>query len=294
MIKHLITRIEMQMPKFSKGQVKIARFIEQNYAEAAYMTAARLGDTVGVSESTVVRFAMELGYSGYPQLQRAMQEIIRDKLTSVQRIDVTAERIGTDHVLDSVLNQDIERIRRTLEETSHTDFEQAVEAIVKAKKIYIFAVRSAASIANFLGYYLELCFGNVRVINATGTVEIYEHLFRLSGDDVLIGISFPRYSSMSVRAMEFARERGAHTVAITDSLVSPLVPAADSVLLARSDMASIVDSLVAPMSLINALIVATVVRKKDDVKATFSTLEEVWNNQDVYTKLDAQAAENTQ
>lgn len=250
------------------------------------MTASKLGQTVGVSESTVVRFATELGYDGYPRLQKAMQEMIRNKLTSVQRIEVTSSRIGDGNVLDSVLNQDIEKIRRTIEETSHDDFNRAVDEICNAERIYIFGVRSTAAIANFLAYYFELIFDNVRVINTTSATSTYEHIFRITEKDVIIGISFPRYSQMAIEAMDFARSRGAHAVALTDSMASPLVQSADSVLIARSDMASIVDSLVAPLSLINALIVATVLKKKDDVSETFRNLEQVWNREGVYTNHD--------
>ncbi len=241
----------------------------------------------GVSESTVVRFATELGYDGYPKLQKAMQEMIRNKLTSVQRIEVTSSRIGNNNVLDSVLNQDIEKIRRTIEETSHEDFDRAVDEICKAKRIYIFGVRSTAAIASFLAYYFELIFdNNVIVINTTSATTTYENIFRMTSDDVIIGISFPRYSKMAIEAMDFARRRGAHSIAITDSMASPLISSADSVLIARSDMASIVDSLVAPLSLINALIVATVLKKKDEVTETFRELEQVWNREDVYASHD--------
>ncbi|MDD6848017.1 MAG: MurR/RpiR family transcriptional regulator [Oscillospiraceae bacterium] len=284
MIEHLLTRIEMNMNTFSKGQKRIANYIEEHYDTAAFMTAAKLGKTVGVSESTVVRFANELGYEGYPKLQKAMQEMIRDKLTSVQRIDVTTTRIGNNHVLDAIMNQDIDKIRRTLEETSREDFEKAVQSIVKAKRIYIFGVRSTASLAQFLGYYFGLIFDNVRVITDTSKTHTYEQLFRIEKDDVMIGISFPRYSTMAVEAMSLARDRGANSIAITDSMVSPLVSAADEVLLARSDMASVVDSLVAPLSLINALIVATVLEKKEEVTDTFKELELIWNHQGVYDK----------
>ncbi len=288
MITHLLTRIDLMMNSFSKGQKRIALYIEEHYDKAAFMTASKLGETVGVSESTVVRFATELGYDGYPKLQKAMQEMIRNKLTSVQRIEVTSSRIGDENVLDSVLNQDIEKIRRTLEETSREDFNRAVDEICKAEKIYIMGVRSTAAIANFLAYYFELIFDNVRVINTTSATSTYEHIFKISEKDVMIGISFPRYSSMSVEAMDFARSRGAHAVAITDSMASPLVQSADSVLIARSDMASIVDSLVAPLSLINALIVATVLKKKDEVSETFRELESVWNREGVYANHDDQ------
>ena len=282
MITHLLTRIDLLMNSFSKGQKKIALYIEEHYDKAAFMTASKLGETVGVSESTVVRFATELGYDGYPKLQKAMQEMIRNKLTSVQRIEVTSSRIGNDNVLDSVLNQDIDKIRRTIEETSHRDFNRAVDEICKAERIYIFGVRSTAAIASFLAYYFELIFDNVRVINSTSPASTYEHIFRITENDVMIGISFPRYSTMAVEAMNFARSRGAHAIAITDSMGSPLVQSADSVLIARSDMASIVDSLVAPLSLINALIVATVLKKKDEVSETFKSLEQVWNRDGVY------------
>ena len=275
------------MNGFSKGQKRIALYIEEHYDKAAFMTASKLGETVGVSESTVVRFATELGYDGYPKLQKAMQEMIRNKLTSVQRIEVTSGRIGDGNVLDSVLNQDIEKIRRTIEETSHEDFARAVDEICAAKRIYIFGVRSTGAIASFLAYYFELIFdNNVILINTTSPSSTYEHIFRITEEDVMIGISFPRYSSTAIEAMNFARSRGAHAVAITDSMASPLVQSADSILIARSDMASIVDSLVAPLSLINALIVATVLKKKDEVTETFRLLEDVWNREGVYSNHD--------
>ena len=292
MITHLLTRIDLMMNSFSKGQKRIALYIEEHYDKAAFMTASKLGETVGVSESTVVRFATELGYDGYPKLQKAMQEMIRNKLTSVQRIEVTSGRIGNDNVLDSVLGQDIEKIRRTIEETSHEDFNRAVDEICSAKRIYIFGVRSTAALVNFLSYYFELIFDNVVTISTTSATAMYERIFRMTEDDVIIGVSFPRYSQMAVEAMNFARSRGAHAVAITDSMASPLVQSADSVLIARSDMASIVDSLVAPLSLINALIVATVLKKKDDVSQTFRQLEQVWNRDGVYANHDERTQSN--
>lgn len=283
MEKHLLVRIDAKMNSLSKGQKLIAEFIEQHYDQAAFLTASKLGEYVGVSESTVVRFATELGYNGYPQLQKAMQEMIKDKLTSVQRIEVSAAKIGDGDVLESVLNQDIQKIRRTLEETSREDFERAVNSIIEAENIYIFGTRSASSIANFLGYYFELILGNVHVVTTASRSGMYEALIRISEKDAIIGISFPRYSKTAACAMDFAASRGAATIAITDSMLSPLVDSADSLLIARSDMASVVDSLVAPLSLINALIVATVIKKKDEVKETFETLETVWHEQGVYT-----------
>ncbi|MBQ7810802.1 MAG: MurR/RpiR family transcriptional regulator [Clostridia bacterium] len=282
MVTHLLGRIDMKLPSMSKGQKLIALFIEQHYDQAAFLTASKLGELVGVSESTVVRFATEIGYSGYPELQKAMQEMIKDKLTSVQRIDVTAAKIENNDVLETVLNQDIIKIRHTIEETSREDFKRAVNSIINAEHIYIYGARSASALASFLGYYFGLIFDNVHIITTASRSGVYEGLFRITEKDALIGISFPRYSSVSVDAMSFAHSRGASTISITDNMLSPLVPHSTSVLIARSDMASVVDSLVAPLSLINALIVATVIEKKEDVKATFEALESVWNEHGVY------------
>ncbi len=282
MMKNLLAKIDEQKKGFSKGQRLIAGFISQHYDKAAFMTASKLGSTVGVSESTVVRFATELGYEGYPQMQKAMQEMIRDKLTSVQRIEVTQSRLSGGNVLESVLNRDIDKIRKTLEETSKEDFERAVDAIAHAKTIYIFAVRSSAALASFLGYYYSLIFENVKVISNYGETEIYEKLFRISSDDVIIGISFPRYSNAAIQAMTFAKRRGTRVIALTDSMSSPLATVADHILIAKSDMAAVVDSLVAPLSMINALIVATVLKMEREVKDTFGTLENIWQEYDVY------------
>ncbi len=282
MAKNLLNIMNEHMSSFSKGQRLIASFISEHYDKAAFMTASKLGATVGVSESTVVRFATELGYNGYPKMQKAMQEMIRDKLTSVQRIDVTESRIADNNVLETVLNSDIEKIRRTLEETSAEDFTNAVEAVSRAKTIYIFAVRSSAALASFLGYYYSLIFENVKIISNYGETEIYEKLFRISADDVIIGISFPRYSNAAIKAMTFAHHRGAKVIAITDSMTSPLASLSDYVLIAKSDMASVVDSLVAPLSMINALIVATVINRENDARNTFTALENIWQEYDVY------------
>ncbi len=281
-MKNLLAKINEKMHSFSKGQKLIANFITEHYDKAAFMTASKLGTTVGVSESTVVRFATELGYDGYPKMQKAMQEMIRDKLTSVQRIEVTKNRINNDDILSTVLNQDIEKIRRTLEETSKDDFKNAVSAIAKAKTIYIFAVRSSAALASFLGYYYSLIFENVKIISNYGETEIHEKLFRISSDDVIIGISFPRYSNAAIKAMTFAHHRGAKVIALTDSMSSPLVSVSDYVLIAKSDMASVVDSLVAPLSMINALVVATVLDPELHANETFDMLENIWQEYDVY------------
>ena len=262
MSKDLLSRISMDMPRFSKGQKLIARYLIDHYDKAAFMTASKMGATVGVSESTVVRFASELGFEGYPQLQRTLQELIRNRLTSVQRIEVTSDQIGNDDVLTKVLNMDIEKIRRTLEEVSAEEFNRAVDAIVSARNIYILGVRSSAALAGFMGFYFNHIFPNIRVIDTNSVSEMFEQMIRIGKGDVFIAISFPRYSQRTVQAARYARNSGAEVVAITDSRMSPLVEQADHVLFARSDMASFVDSLVAPLSLINALIVAVGLRNR--------------------------------
>lgn len=281
---NLLERINDAFEGLSKRQKLIAEFIINHYDKAAYMTASRLGETVGVSESTVVRFAVEVGYEGYPELQKAMQEMIRDKLTSVQRIDVAHDRIDSQDILTSVLNQDIKLIKKTIEENNSEAFERSVDYLLNAHKIYIFAVKSSFALARFLGYYLELIFGNVKIIETTSKSEMYEQLFRTSENDVMIGLSFPRYSSSTLEAMQFASQQGAKVIAITDSTTAPVTKIANCVLVAKSDMASVVDSLVAPLSLINALIVATVSRKRDEVTQTFRQLENIWDRYNIYLK----------
>ncbi len=284
MIQNLLDRIHTAMDGLSKRQKLIAEYIIEHYDKAAYMTASKLGEMVGVSESTVVRFATEIGYDGYPELQKAMQEMIRDKLTSVQRIDVASDRIDYEDVLSSVLNQDIKLIKKTMEENNNESFRRAVDSIVNARTIYIFAVKSSFALARFLGYYFELIFGNVKIIETTSKTQMYEQLFRIDKQDVMIGISFPRYSSSTVEAMQFASQQCSHVIAITDSMTSPVTKVSDCVLIAKSDMASVVDSLVAPLSLINALIVATVEQKRDEVTQTFKQLESIWDRYDLYIK----------
>ncbi len=283
--KTLFSRIQEKGNRLSKGQKRIAAYIMEHYDKASFMTAAKLGETVGVSESTVVRFATELGYDGYPMLQRALQEMIRNKLTSIQRIQLANEQIDPDQVLDTVLNQDIERIRRTLEETSRDDFKKAVQAIVQAKGIYIIGSKSASNLANFLSFYFNLIFDEVHLLQVTSTSEMYEQMIRLSERDVLIGISFPRYSKRTAEAFRYASDNGATVIAITDSEASPLCETADCTLLARSDMASFVDSLVAPLSLVNALIVAIGLEMNEQVCHTFEKLENIWEEYNVYEKV---------
>ena len=285
MNRDILTVIQDNMHTFSKGHRKIADFILESYDKAAFMTASRLGKKVGVSESTVVRFAAELGYEGYPDMQRSLQKMIRNRLTSVQRIEVTKDRLGDQDLLSMVLQSDMEKIRGTLEELDRVSFERAVDAIVSARKIYITGVRSSAAIASFLHFYFNLIFDNVVMVSANTSSEVFESLLRVGKGDVVIGVSFPRYSSRTVQAISFARDRGATTVAITDSEASPLAPISQSTLRARSDMASFVDSLVAPLSLVNALLVAVSWRKNDELARTFRSLEDIWDEYGVYEKV---------
>ena len=280
----LITKIQSELPGFSKGQKQIARFILEHYDKAAFMTASRLGVTVGVSESTVVRFATELGYDGYPHLQRALQEMIRNKLTSVQRMEVAGDRMGGRDVLQTVLHADTDMIRVTLDEIDRDAFQGAVDALMGAKRIYILGVRSSSALASCLGFYFNLLFENVTLVHTNSVSEIFEQVLRVGPGDVLFGISFPRYSKRTLSAMKYARDRGARVIALTDSQLSPLARVADHVLLARSDMASFVDSLVAPLSVINALIVAVGMSRRDEIEQTFNKLERIWEEYDVYEK----------
>lgn len=281
---NLFAEITARIPDFSKGHRRIADYILSHYDKAAFMTASKLGDSVGVSESTVVRFASELGFDGYPELQRVLQEEMRTRLTAVQRIEVSFDRFGQDEVFKSVLLHDIDRIRRTLEETNPADFSAAIDLIVKAKRIYIMGIRSSASLASFLGYYFKLMLPNVTVIETGSRSELYEQLMHMCSDDVIIGISFPRYSRQTVYAISYANDVGAKSVAITDSADSPIAEKADKALLAKSDMVSFADSLVAPLSLINALIMAVSIRKKELVARNFERLDRIWEEYDVYEK----------
>ncbi len=269
MNQDILAAISGKMATLSKGQKLIANYILNHYEKAAFMTASKLGQIVGVSESTVVRFAFELGYDGYPGLQKALQEMIRNRLTTVQRLEVANEQIGSEEILDKVLNLDIEKIRKTLEETSRSDFDGAVNSILKAKHIYILGSRSAATLARFISYYFTLMFENVKLVHTTSSSEMFEQIMRVEENDIMIGISFPRYSKKTVSALNFAKNNGAKVIAITDSASSPLVKEADYFLQARSDMASFVDSLVAPLSLINALVVAVGLKKSEELKQVF-------------------------
>ncbi len=266
----------------SKGHRKIAEYILDHYDKAEYLTAAKLGECVGVSESTVVRFASDLGFSGYPEFQRSLREAARNKLTAVQRIEQS--RLRPEDVFSKVLKNDIEHIRQTLEETDEQNFNAAVDSIINAKHIYILGVRSSAALASFMGYYFQLMRPDVVTLRQGSRSELFEQLMRLGEGDLLIGISFPRYSRQTVQALAYARKKGAGTLAITDSLDSPIAENSGNVLLARSDMVSFVDSLVAPMSLVNALIAAVSLKNHEEVEKSFATLEEIWDEYDVYQK----------
>jgi DNA-binding MurR/RpiR family transcriptional regulator len=280
----LMHLINANYKRMSKGQKLIAEYILNSYDKAAFMTASKLGSKVGVSESTVVRFANALGYDGYPHLQKALQELIRNRLTTVQRIEMTSD-LNQSMVLSTVLKADMNNIRLTIDEMNNDAFEAAVESILNARQVYVLGLRSAAPLAQFLGYYLNFILDNVRIVTS-GVSDVFEQLMRINQEDILIGISFPRYSSRTIEAMSFTKTKGAKSIAITDSMLSPLVNHSDLCLTARSDMASFVDSLVAPLSLINALIVAIGIRKRDDVSEYFSKLEKIWDEYKVYLGKD--------
>ena len=278
----LLRAIEEKMSTFSKGQRLIATYILEHYEKAAYLTASRMGKLVGVSESTVVRFAIELGYEGYPDFQHSLQEIIRNRLTSFQRIEVTNSLIGDGNVLDKVLLSDAEKLRRTMEEVDHSSFEEAVDRIVAANTIYIIGVRSSSALEGFLNYNFRMIFDHVKFVQTTSGSEMFEQIMRIREGDVMIAISFPRYSKRIINAVEYARSKNADVVALTDSKLSPIAAYANQLLIAQSDMASFVDSLVAPLSIINAMVVAVARKKQDELTERLRVLEEVWEQYDVY------------
>jgi len=280
----LSKRISSNYKEMSKGQKAIAAYLLNSFDKAAYMTAVKLGETVDVSESTVVRFAYMLGYDGYPKLQKALQEMLRNKLTSAQRAEIVSG-LEASTVLKTTLKADMENIRLTIEEADSETFEKVVDSILKARSIYILGLRSALPLVQFMGYYFNFIFGNVRVVTS-GVNDIFEQLIHIEPQDVLIAISFPRYARRTVEAIAFSKDKGAKIIAITDSLLSPLTIYADHTLLARSDMASFADSLVAPLSLINALIIAVGIRKKADTSVEFSDLEKIWDRYNVYAGKD--------
>ena len=282
MNRNLLKEIEVRLPTFSKGQKLISAYILNNYDKAAYMTAAKLGSIVNVSESTVVRFAIELGFEGYPELQHALQEMVRTKLTSVQRIEVTNSLIGDGDVLGKVLLSDADKIKRTLEEINREDFFGAVDDIAAASNIYVMGARSSASLAGFLAHNLGMIFDSVKLVQTSSSDEMFEQMLNVGEGDVLIAISFPRYSNKIIHAVNYAKSKGARVIAITDSQTSPIAMLADRKLLAKSDMASFVDSLVAPLSIINAIIVAVARKNQDALTQRLRRLEEIWDEYEVY------------
>lgn len=278
----LTSRINECYGSLSKGQKILATYITDNYDKAVFLTAAKMGQVVGVSESTVVRFATHLGYKGYPEFQKALEEMVRNKLNSIQRMEVTYGRISQSHILETVLQSDQEKIKDTLEHIDEHAFELAVDTIIKAKHIYIVGIRSCAPLAAFMAFYFNLMFENVTLLQTNNSSELFEQMVRISKDDVIIGISFPRYSMRTLKAMEFANNRNAKVITLTDSVHFPMNLYSSCNLIARSDMASIVDSLVAPLSVINALIVALCMKKQGEVAKTLETLEDIWNEYQVY------------
>lgn len=280
----ILSVMQKNAHSFSKGQRLLANYITESYDKAAFMTASKLGKTVGVSESTVVRFAMELGYDGYPSMQKAMQDMVLNRLTSVQRIEVANDRIGDQDVLTTVLQSDADKLRQTAELVSRDDFRASVDAIRKAKRIYILGARSVAPLANFLGYYLNFMFNDVRIITASGASEVFEKMVSLDSNDVVVAFSFPRYSAATVKGAQYCRAAGATVIGVTDSRLSPLGQHSDYVLVAKSDMVSLVDSIVAPLSVINALIVALTAGQEQKLAKTFDALERVWEEYNVYEK----------
>ena len=270
--------------KFSKGQRAIAAYINEFYEKAAFMTANRLGKTVGVSESTVVRFAMELGFEGYPAMQKALQDMVMNRLTSVQRIEVANDRLGDQDILSMVIQSDMEKLRQTAETVNREEFNTVVNEILKARRVYILGSRSTGVLASFLGHYLRHMLESVHVVTSPGASEMFEQIIGVGAKDVVVAFSFPRYSSATFKGAQFCRTTGAKVIGITDSALSPLGRTSDHVLLCKSDMISLVDSLTAPMSIANALIVAIAARREQELQKTFASLEKVWEEYQVYEK----------
>ncbi|MEI6131746.1 MAG: MurR/RpiR family transcriptional regulator [Bacillota bacterium] len=283
---NLLKRLQHDTQEFSKGQKLLAAYISEYIEKAAYMTASRLGEVVGVSESTVVRFAVELGYDGYPTMQKALQDISRSKLTMLQRVEVSNSRIDHENILKSVLHADIDNIKQSLEELDNEEFNRIVDAILDGKKIYVIGIRSSATLASFLAFYFNLIFDNVWLVNTNSVSEMFEQILHVGVGDVVVGISFPRYSTRTIKAMRYATDQGCTTIAITDSKDSPLSQVSTHSLFARSDMASFVDSLVAPLSVINALLVAVSLRRSEHVAKSFDKLEKIWDEYKVYEKYE--------
>ena len=282
----ILAILQERYDTFSKGQRRIAKYITDAYDKAAFMTASRLGKQAGVSESTVVRFAMELGYEGYPQMQKAMQEMVLNRLTSVQRMGITSDRLGSQDIVSTVLHADAEKLRQTGDTVDRAVFQNAVDSILGANNIYIIGVRSASALSSFFGYYLRYMFDRVHVITNSSAGEVMEQLINVRAGDTVVAFSFPRYSSSTVQAVAYCHNVGAKVFGITNSMVSPLAEHCDGVLVAKSDMVSIVDSLTAPLSLVNALIVALAAGKEEMLRNTFEKLERIWQEHHIYEKKD--------
>lgn len=280
----ILSILQANASGFSKGQHLLANYIMESYDKAAFMTASRLGKTVGVSESTVVRFAIELGYDGYPSMQKAMQDLVLNRLTSVQRIEVTSDRIGDQDIVSMVLQSDAEKLRKTAEILDRDEFSAAIQSILQSNRIYVLGARSAAPLASFLGYYLNFMFSNVHVVTVSGCSEMFEKVIDVNAGDVVIAFSFPRYSAATAKGAQYCRTTGARVIGITDSRLSPLGQHCDHVLLAKSDMVSLVDSIVAPLSVVNSLLVALASGREKMLSETFDALEQVWEEYNVYEK----------
>ncbi|MDF2520788.1 MAG: MurR/RpiR family transcriptional regulator [Clostridia bacterium] len=277
----LIRLIQSKFHNLSKGQKIIAQYIMSNYDKAAFMTAATLGERVGVSESTVVRFANAIGFIGYPQLQKQLQEMVKTKLTTVQRIEMSTDFSDEGIILKNVLKADMENIRSTIDEIDNAVFEKVSKSIIEAKSVYIIGLRSSTTLAEFLGFYLNLIRDQVYVVTYT-IGDIFEQLFRLGEDDLVIGIGFPRYTSRTVNALKYCKSKGAKIAVITDSMISPLASHADYTLIAKHKMESFVDSIVAPLSVLNALIVSVGVKERTTLSSSFASLEEIWEKYNIY------------
>ena len=286
MTADILSCIHNKMSGFSKGQKRIAAYILESYDKAAFQTAGTLGRTVNVSESTVVRFAAELGYDGYPSMQKALQEMVLNRLTAVQRIEVSSERLGEQDILSTILQSDMDKLRVSMECIDRTAFAGAVDALLSARRVYILGVRSSAALAEFFGDYLNYMFEDVRVVTGASESEMFEKIVHVAPQDAVVGISFPRYSTATSKALQYCASAGAQVIALTDCETAPIAQSADYLLTAKSDMVSLVDSLVAPMSLINALIVAVASLRRQEVTKTLDSLERVWDRYGVYEKVD--------
>ncbi len=282
----IIDLIKQSDSKFSKSQKRIAEYITNHYESAAFMTAAKLANLVSVSESTVVRFASDLGYQGYPEFQKALRELIKNRLTPVQRMEITSSKLGDEDILKKVVNSDIEKLKQSLDTVNSKDFESAVDALTGAKNVYILGARTCFSLSSFLEVYLNMLLDNVKLVAHNSSSDVFEQMFRINPDDVLVAISYPRYSKRTLNGVKFAYERGAKIIAVTDSEASPIVDYATCSLIAGCDLGNFVDSLVAPLSLINALIVAIVMRNKERAVSAFDSLEDVWNKYQAYGNIE--------